>query len=193
MYPSPNFKINACMKTLFKNVVMSSVMILLLCSFNPIATKYTVYIFFSPDCPMCIKYVYTLNQLNKDYKKYGVNMIAACSNYFTPTSAIAQFKLKHNPNFTLLHDKGAVLAQKFKATITPEVVVVDKKEQVLYRGLVDNWFYSPGKYRQVTTEFYLKDALDSLIANKEVRIKTTNAIGCYLLPDENYKPEKFRK
>ncbi len=181
------------MTMFLRNITLSSILIFLVCSFNPVATKYTVYIFYSPDCPMCVKYVYTLNQLNNNYKKHGVNIVAACSNYFTTPAAIAKFKVKHNPNFTLLHDKDAILAQKYRATITPEVVVVDKREQILYRGLVDNWFYSPGKYRPVATQFYLRDALDSLIANKEVLIKSTDAIGCYLLPDENYKPEKFKK
>jgi len=150
-------------------------------SFKKEETKLTAYIFYSDSCPMCIKYVYRLNEMQQQYEKNGVKIIAVFSNYYTKPADIAKFKTKANPQYEMLHDKEMKLANEFDASVTPEVVLVNNKRQIIYRGLIDNWFYRPGKYRQVTTEFYLRDAIDSTLANAKPAITETQPIGCYLM------------
>jgi thioredoxin-related protein len=162
-------------------ILLLLIVALISTSFKGVKTKYTAYIFYSDTCPMCIKYVYSLNKMHEKYKEQGVKIIAVFSNYYTKSKDIAKFKMKESPKYELYHDSTMALANEFNATITPEVVLVNKKREVLYRGMVDNWFYKPGKYRQVTTEFYLRDALDSLLTGKKPAIDTTRPIGCYLM------------
>lgn len=153
----------------------------ILVSFKNDEPKLTAYIFYSDTCPMCIKYVYRLNEMQKQYEKDGLKIIAVFSNYYTKPADIAKFKAKEKPQYELLQDKDLKLANEFDASITPEVVLVNKKRQIIYRGLIDNWFYRPGKYRQVTTQFYLRDAIDSTLAKAKPAVTETLPIGCYLM------------
>ena len=67
-----------------------------------------------------------------------------------------------------------------KATVTPEIIMVDNKGDLIYRGMIDNWFYALGKYRRVTTEFYLQDAIEAHFNNQQVAVQKTDPIGCFI-------------
>ena len=45
---------------------------------------------------------------------------------------------------------------------------------------MDNWLGELGRRRQVITEFYLKDAIESYLNEEEIKIKKTKAIGCFI-------------
>jgi hypothetical protein len=77
-------------------------------------------------------------------------------------------------------DVDNTLAKKLKATITPEVFIVDPQGVVVYQGAIDNWFYALGKNRPQATVHYLEDAIQDIQAGRKVGIPFTKAIGCYL-------------
>lgn len=93
---------------------------------------------------------------------------------------IQQFKQAYQLNFPLFWDKNNRLLRQLEATTTPEVLLLDRKGLILYRGAIDNWFYGLGKYRPKTTEHYLEDALDAYLQGKEILIKKTDPIGCVI-------------
>ena len=72
------------------------------------------------------------------------------------------------------------IAEIFKATITPEVFVVDSSNRVWYSGAIDNWSFDTGKKRQFATEHYLKDALKALRNGQKPAVSETKAVGCYI-------------
>jgi hypothetical protein len=51
---------------------------------------------------------------------------------------------------------------------------------VIYSGKIDNWFEDIGKRRTIITEFYLQDALNSVIRHREPAIKETKPVGCFI-------------
>jgi len=91
-----------------------------------------------------------------------------------------EFVKRYAIRFPALPDRDGRIAGFLKATKTPEVFVLDSRSRVIYRGAVDNWAPALGQHREVITEHYLLDALTSFIENKTIRIKETEAVGCFI-------------
>jgi len=72
-------------------------------------------------------------------------------------------------------------SRKYSLEVLPTVVVYDeKKKVVLYKGRIDNRFYSVGKQRKVTTSNDLRDALREIVNNQPISNNSTPAIGCFI-------------
>jgi len=71
-------------------------------------------------------------------------------------------------------DKSDVLADAFGANRTPECFLFDKDGKLIYHGAIDD---SPGKIDNVKRH-YLRDAIDEMVAGKNITIKESRSIGC---------------
>ena len=71
-------------------------------------------------------------------------------------------------------DPGSVLADAFGASRTPECYLFDKNGRLVYHGAIDD---SPGDPDQVKHP-HLRNALDEMMAGKEVSIKESRSVGC---------------
>ena len=58
--------------------------------------------------------------------------------------------------------------------------MIDNEGNLIYRGMIDNWFYALGKYRKITTAYYLEDAINAYLKGEDVSIKQTEPIGCFI-------------
>lgn len=73
------------------------------------------------------------------------------------------------------------MAHKFEATILPEVIVYNEtSKSILYRGAINDLFYTPGKRRHFVQNHYLKDALQAISQNKLPTISKSQPIGCFI-------------
>ena len=139
--------------------------------------KPTLFIFLSPECPLCKNYSVTLNNLHQQFKNeirfYGIIPGNAYS-----SKEIKAFASNYQINFPLLTDSNKILSNYLQASITPQVILLDKKQHLLYKGAIDNWAVSLGKQRLQPTQFYLKDALEKSLQNELITIKRTKAVGC---------------
>jgi len=142
--------------------------------------KATVFIFLSPECPLCQSYSLTLNNLNKEYSSKGVKMIGVIPGNDFSAAEVNTYKRKYKISFAVYYDRQLTLTKYFNANITPQAFVIDKYEKLRYNGRIDNWAYELGKKRSVITEHDLKDALSALILNKPIQVTQTKAIGCFI-------------
>lgn len=71
-------------------------------------------------------------------------------------------------------DTKDVLADAFGANRTPECFLFDKDGKLIYHGAIDD---SPGKTDNVKKN-YLKDAIDEMVAGKNITIKESRSVGC---------------
>jgi hypothetical protein len=74
-------------------------------------------------------------------------------------------------------DEGQKVYPVFGATRTPHMYIIAKTpkgHQVKYIGAIDN----NSKDASAVSKRYVEDAVDALLAGKEVEVKTTKAIGC---------------
>ncbi|OYU83109.1 MAG: thioredoxin family protein [Flavobacterium sp. BFFFF2] len=140
-------------------------------------------IFTCNKCPMAKLYLKRLNQMDATYKKRGVPLIAINS-MDTLAYAEESFKKmqqkaqKEQFSFPYLQDKKQVIVKAFKASHTPQAYVIWKnnagKWVVKYEGAIDDNAGEPEK----ATQHYLTDAVDQLLANKEVTTPTSESFGC---------------
>lgn len=142
--------------------------------------KARVYIFLSPECPLCQSYSLTLRNLYDQYHQKGIEMIGIIPGTDFTTTQILEYRIKYKIPFTLLKDEKLQVVKKFNGTTTPEAVVVNGTGKVLYQGRIDNWAYELGKKRKVITEHDLQDALASIIASKPIKVTKTKPVGCFI-------------
>ncbi len=137
----------------------------------------SVWFFFSPECAMCQNYTPTLKVLAETFvgKVQFIGIIPGIA--YTPKE-IESYRKTYQISFSLVVDSAFKISNKIKATVTPEVFVINKNGQLAYSGAIDNWLYDLGKKRRVPTEHFLKNALEAVIAGKSVKIPKTTAKGC---------------
>lgn len=73
-----------------------------------------------------------------------------------------------------LADDNSTVADQFGANHTPEVFLFDKNGKLVYKGAMNDNPGDPTGYKKM----YINDAIDAVIAGKEVNPKTTKSIGC---------------
>ncbi|MGN6355229.1 MAG: redoxin domain-containing protein [Parafilimonas sp.] len=139
----------------------------------------TLLIFLSPECPLCKNYSPVLNDLYKQYSD-RVNIYGIIPGKAYSAIDVKAFQKDYHIPFPLLTDSHKELTQYLQATVTPQVILLDNKYRLLYKGAIDNTLQSLGKQRLKPTAFYLNDALQASLSNKIISIKRTKAVGCII-------------
>jgi len=151
-----------------------------------IEPKITVYLFLLEDCKICRDYAPELRALSNEYHSAEIEFIGVFPNFSTKPKDIEKFKVEYDIPFELKTDYFKKLSKKFGAKLLPEVFVYDhKKQEVLYSGRIDDRYVSIGKRRQIIKTFDLKNALDNINAQKDILVKRTEPIGCFINYNDN--------
>lgn len=135
-----------------------------------------IFVFLAPDCPLSQNYIPTLNNLRSQFQQDHIEFYAVFGGKAAPDDFIATYKITLPP----LMDQNFRLADFFGATKTPEVFAVDAEGHIIYKGAIDNRAPEIGQQRTVITEHYLLDALNSFVHHDDVRVKQTQAVGCFI-------------
>jgi thiol-disulfide isomerase/thioredoxin len=139
--------------------------------------KPMVLAFLSPDCPICIKYTRTLQQLSEAFP--SVRFVAVFHRR-TTRAQMRHFQQQWPMNIPLYRDKKHRLTHRMGVRMNPEVVLLDTRGEIRYSGGIDNWFVAPGENRPAPTVFYLKNALEALLSGHEIDPKHSPAVGCII-------------
>jgi len=133
----------------------------------------TVVVWLSAQCPVVKAYKDRINEIAAAYKAKGINFVGINSNSTEDLAWITSNMAEFGYQFPMLIDKGNVLADKWGATVTPEVFYLDSKNVLLYHGAIDN--DRSGKNVQ---EPFLKTAFDASLSGKTIEKTKTAAFGC---------------
>ncbi len=71
-------------------------------------------------------------------------------------------------------DRDHVLADAFEANRTPECFLFNKQGKLVYHGAINDNPGSPTDARKI----YVKDAVNEMLAGKDVAVKETRSVGC---------------
>lgn len=142
--------------------------------------KPTVYIFLSPECPLCQSYSLTIRNLFETYRGKGIQLIGIVPGSDYDAATIKQFMRKYNLPIPIYTDPTFAFTKHLKASITPEVFFINPNGLLLYSGRIDNWAYELGKKRKVITEKDLQNALEAFTQQQPIKVTKTKAIGCYI-------------
>ncbi len=135
--------------------------------------KGTVIVWLSAQCPVVKAYKDRINEIATAYQAKGIAFVGINSNATEDLTWVKSNKTEFGYNFPVLIDKGNVLADKWGATVTPEVYYLDSKNVLLYHGAIDN-----DRSGKNITDQYLKTAFDSALGGKAIVKTRANAFGC---------------
>jgi peroxiredoxin len=141
--------------------------------------KALIVIFSCNHCPYVQAYEERIKAIQNDYSDKGVAVAAINSNEDKgyPEDSFENMKKRAREkkfNFPYLRDEEQAAAKAYRASHTPEIFLFDENRKLVYQGKIDdNWQY-PDK---VKTQ-YLRDAIDELLAGKEISVPETYSIGC---------------
>ncbi len=138
-----------------------------------------VLIFVGTQCPVGDLYYPRLVELNREYGPKGFVFLAIDANVGDAEDEIAAKVKEFGIDFPVLKDPGNRVADALQAARTPEVVVLDARAKVRYRGAIDDQ-YVVGKRKPGPTREYLRDALEALLARRPVETAATEVVGCLI-------------
>jgi peroxiredoxin len=141
-----------------------------------------IIIFTCNHCPYSIAYEDRIIALDKKYSALGYPVVAINPNdpAIEPKDSFElMIKRAKEKGFTFpyLFDDGQKIFPQYGATKTPHVFIVKReggKNIVKYIGAIDDNYKNAGD----VSKKYVEDAVDALLANREVEVKNTVAIGC---------------
>lgn len=136
-------------------------------------SKATVIMFIATQCPVSNAYNTRMVQLYADYKDKGVTFFGINSNVQESVDEIKDHAKSNKLDFIILKDHNNVIADKFNASFTPEIYVLNGNSEVLYHGRIDD----NRRESDVKTKD-LRAALDDILSGKKVSVPETKAFGC---------------
>lgn len=161
--------------------------------------KVVVVDFWSIRCPWSRGYDDRLKALFEEYSGKGVVFLALNPNNNEvaraakdPYAAIRGYVRKAKIPFTVCIDRNGEIARRFGARTTPHAFVIDSKGRLAYAGGIDDDFQFRKSRRGEKPTPWLRNALDAVLAGKEVELATTRPFGCSIKYPKGKRPASRR-
>jgi peroxiredoxin len=147
-----------------------------------------VIVFTCNHCPIAQLYEQRIQQLEADYRDRGVSVVAIqpndpkairideldssdISDTLNEMKIRAQYK---NLRYPYLYDgETQSVARAYGPQATPHVFIFDKERKLRYEGRMDNSYR-----KELVNSEDARNAIDALLANREVALKKTGVFGC---------------
>ncbi|MDQ2863736.1 MAG: redoxin family protein, partial [Bacteroidota bacterium] len=151
--------------------------------------KVLAIVFTCNHCPTAQAYEERIIQLTNDYKSRGVAVIAIMPNdpksvqlnelgYTDLGDTYAEMKIRAEEkhfNFPYLFDgEQESAANAYGPIATPHIFIFDKDKKLSYQGRIDDVEKPTGTPKNKDA----RNAIEALLARKEVPVKTTKVFGC---------------
>jgi peroxiredoxin len=141
--------------------------------------KAIVVVFVGTECPINNAYLPRLVEFQKAYAHKGVQFLAINSNRQDTLDRMIEHAHRLGVTFPVLKDESNAVADQLGAQRTPEALVLDGARVIRYRGRIDDQF-GIGYKRGSPTTRELLDALDEVLAGKNVTTPLTQVAGCVI-------------
>jgi len=135
--------------------------------------------FLHPACPLAQEYAPVLGALAAGFAADGIRFVGVVCEGDDPAEVEA-YRMKFGITFPIHLDFAFTLAEALDATITPEVVLVDRERRIRYAGRIDDRYKVRGVMTPGDAEPELAHAIQDLLAGREIREPRTKAAGCPL-------------
>ena len=152
------------------------------------ASKVLVVIFICNHCPIAQMYETRVEQLAADYKERSVSVVAIEPNdpnaitideldSSDMSDSLEEMKIraqyKHLTYPYLYDGETQSVTEAYGPQATPHAFVFDSSRRLRYEGRVDNSYRA-----EMVTTHEVRDAIDAILANREVTVKHTGVFGC---------------
>lgn len=136
-------------------------------------SDYVVVMFWSTECPWVQPYTERINSISSDYSSRNVSFWGVNANSTESFENVKSHAGEKGYVFPMLKDDNNLVADMLGATRTPEVYVIDKSRIILYHGSIDD-----NRDASKVAANHLRNALNEIIAGKDVSVKNTKFFGC---------------
>lgn len=133
-------------------------------------------VFLSAVCPCSNSHLQELSALAKEYSEF--KFLGVHSNTDEAKEATELYFKGAKLPFPVIHDKGAAIANRFKAFKTPHAFLM-KEGAVVYQGGV-----SSSKNFENADRKFLREALEDLKNNRPVKTPEGRTLGCVITRGE---------
>jgi len=141
----------------------------------------TVLLFISNDCPVANRYAPEIVRLRERYAPRGFMFYLVHADAQESAATIREhaeeYKLASLP---ILRDPHHSLARVARAEVTPTAAVFNSGGKLVYHGRIDDRFVALGRERPQPSQHDLANALDALLAGRNVPVAATKPVGCYI-------------
>lgn len=143
-------------------------------------------VFTSLDCPVANRVVPRVAELERAYRAKGVQFLAIDVGADDPLVEVAARALAHGVEFPVARDFSGDALRALTPERTPEIVVLDAGKTLRYRGRFDAservGGTAPERGAGDAVRADLREALDDVLARRDVRVPTTIVDGCRVTP-----------
>lgn len=129
--------------------------------------KTVVLEWWNQDCPVCKKYMPEMKYMAKKYAEKGVVWLAIDSTHYQTAEKDKEYASANSIEYPILMDKDGKVGREYQARTTPHMFVIHKGTLV-YDGAIDNQ----------GSRNYVAEALDAVLADKDVPLAKTKPFGC---------------
>ena len=137
-------------------------------------SKAIVVMFIATQCPVSNDYNSRMAKLYESYKDKNITFLGINSNKAESVNEIKSHAGKNNLGFPVLKDEKNIIADKFAASFTPEIYVLDPSSfNILYHGRIDD-----SRDESDVTSKDLSKAIDEILKGVRVSLSKTKAFGC---------------
>ncbi len=141
--------------------------------------KTVVLYFVSDKCQVTWAYEKRTGELIAECKKKGVVFLGIRSSAADSAEDIKKYAEAKNFDVPILYDDRNIVADYFGARVTPLYAVIDKEGVLRYYGAFDD-LQTPSSWRKKANTAkaqYAREALDEVLAGKDVTTKQTKGYG----------------
>lgn len=138
-----------------------------------------VLLFVMTDCPISNRYAPEVRRLHDEFAG-AVRFWLVYVDAHRPPDELREHRASFGYPFAALLDVDGALAALAGATVTPEAVVFDAAQRMVYRGRIDDRYVSFGVARRAPRTRDLHDRLRRLAAGETLAFSQTRAVGCYI-------------
>jgi len=138
----------------------------------------TLVIFSCNHCPFVKAWQGRIASIGNAAKGKGVGVIVINSNDPAdyPEDSYGEMQKRSEQlgfTFPYVVDATSDVARSYGATRTPEAFLFDKDGKLVYHGAIDD-----SKEADKVAQHFLQDAIDELVAGKQIATKETKFVGC---------------
>jgi hypothetical protein len=139
-----------------------------------------ILIFVSTECPISNRYAPEIQRLHEKFASEGARFWLVYPNADESAEEIRRHIADYQFPGKAMRDVGHRWVRKTAATVTPEAAVFDARQELVYRGRIDNWYVDFGQARPEPTRHDLQLALEAVLNRQPVTQAQTQPVGCYI-------------
>ena len=140
-----------------------------------------VFVFLGTECPIAQRMLPELERLGQEFRTQGVRFVSIYPNEGETTEGVREQRRCAGITGEAGLDPRQRLADRWRVTVTPEVVALAADGALIYRGRVNDQYAALGKGKPSPTRHDLREALEAFVVTGRAAGVRTTPVGCRML------------